>query len=139
MNVQYEEFVDDDSLARDMAKSVVEQKIIAIFNGASELGPRALGHRSIVVDPRKAEMKDVLNERVKFRESYRPFAPIVLKEHALDFFEFDDSGYMLFVAKATEKAKKEVPAVVHVDGTARMQTVTDENKPFHGLLTHFYE
>jgi len=137
-NVDYEEFDSIDSLGIDMAKSIVDQKIVAIFEGASEFGPRALGHRSIVVDPRCPEMKDVLNAKVKFREAYRPFAPFVLKEHALDFFEFDDSEYMLFVAKATERAKREVPAVIHVDDTARMQTVTSDNQPFYNLLNHFY-
>lgn len=138
LGIKYEQFSDIDTLGRDIAETVADQQIIAIFNEGSEFGPRALGHRSIVVDPRTAEMKDVLNARVKFREAYRPFAPIVLSEHALEFFEFDESDFMLFVAKGTDRAKKEVPAVIHVDGTARMQTVTEYNQPFHSMLTHFH-
>ena len=138
LGIKYEQFDDIDALGKDIAETVADQQIIAIFNEGSEFGPRALGHRSIVVDPRTAEMKDVLNARVKFREAYRPFAPIVLREHALEFFEFDESDFMLFVAKGTDRAKKEVPAVIHVDGTARMQTVSEHNQPFHSMLTHFH-
>jgi carbamoyltransferase len=139
LGASFEKFDNLDELGEDIAQTVADQKIIAIFNEGSEFGPRALGHRSIVVDPRTPEMKDVLNARVKFREAYRPFAPIVLKDHALEFFEFDESDFMLFVAKGTDRAKKEVPAVIHVDGTARMQTVTEENQPFHSMLSHFHK
>ena len=139
LGVKVEEISDIDSLGEDIAKSIIDQKIVAIFRGSSEFGPRALGHRSIMVDPRTAAMKDILNERVKFREAYRPFAPIVLKDHALDYFDFDDSDFMLFVAKGTDRAIKEVPAVIHVDGTARMQTVTEGNEPFYSTLNHFYK
>tara|TARA_B100000686_G_C16711237_1_gene929255 strand:- start:465 stop:1601 length:1137 start_codon:yes stop_codon:yes gene_type:complete len=138
LGVSFKEFKDNKSLTEDIADSLVNQKIIAVFSKGSEFGPRALGHRSIVVDPRTQGMKDTLNARVKFREAYRPFAPIVLKEHALDYFEFEESEYMLFVANATEKAIKEVPATIHVDGTARMQTVTDDNEPFYSMLNNFY-
>jgi carbamoyltransferase len=139
LGVSYEKFDTLDDLGSDIADSLIDQKIIAVFNEGSEFGPRALGHRSIMVDPRTAEMKDTLNARVKFREGYRPFAPIVLKEHAAEYFEFDDSDFMLFVAKATERAKKEVPAVIHVDGTARMQTVGSDNEPFYSTLKNFYD
>jgi len=138
-NLTYSSFNNTESLSADIAKSIADKKIIAIFNKGSELGPRALGHRSIVVDPRTPEMKDTLNARVKFREAYRPFAPFVLQDYASDYFEFKDSEFMLFVAKATEKAKKEVPAVIHVDGTARMQSVRKNNEPFYSTLKNFYK
>ncbi len=137
--VEFQEFESADLLGQDIAESLVDQKIIAVFNKGSEFGPRALGHRSIMVDPRTAEMKDTLNARVKFREAYRPFAPIVLQDHALDYFEFDSSEFMLFVAHATQKAIDEVPAVIHVDGTARMQSVGETNEPFYSALSHFYK
>jgi len=137
--IKFQEFENTDLLGQDIAESLVDQKIIAVFNEGSEFGPRALGHRSIMVDPRTAEMKDVLNARVKFREAYRPFAPIVLQDHALDYFEFDNSDFMLFVAHATQKAIDEVPAVIHVDGTARMQSVGETNEPFYSTLSHFYK
>ena len=139
LGMKFEELSDVDALGKDIAKSLVDQKIIAVFSKGSEFGPRALGHRSIMVDPRTAEMKDVLNARVKFRESYRPFAPIVLKQHARDYFEFEDSSFMLFVARGTDRAREEIPAVIHVDGTARMQTVSEENEPFYSTLSHFYK
>lgn len=135
--LDFTQFTSYDEVGKDIAKEAKDQKIIAVFNQGSEFGPRALGHRSIVVDPRTSEMKDTLNARVKFRESYRPFAPFVLKEKSLEYFEFDESDFMLFVAKCTEKAKKEIPAVVHVDGTARMQTVDSSNEPFYSALKHF--
>ena len=138
-NVNFEEFPDLDSLGADASQSLVDQKIIAVFRGASEFGPRALGHRSIMVDPRSAEMKDTLNARVKFREGFRPFAPIVLKEHAREYFEFEESDYMLFVAKSTDKARQEIPATIHIDGTARMQTVDKKNQPFHEILKNFHK
>lgn len=138
LDVEYTDLGSLDSVGEDMANELIDQKIIAVFNEAPEFGPRALGHRSIVVDPRTAEMKDTLNARVKFREAYRPFAPFVLEENATEYFEFGDSEFMLFVAKATEKGAKEVPAVVHVDNTARLQTVNEKNQPFHSALVHFY-
>ena len=139
LGVSFTEFNDMEAIGHDAARTLVDQKIIAVFNEGSEFGPRALGHRSIMVDPRTAAMKDTLNARVKFREAYRPFAPIVLKEHALEYFEFDDSEFMLFVAHATQKAIDEVPAVIHVDGTARVQTVSKTNEPFYSALTHFHK
>tara|TARA_Y100000361_G_scaffold92675_1_gene82713 strand:- start:429 stop:2147 length:1719 start_codon:yes stop_codon:yes gene_type:complete len=137
LDVKFEELDNLESVGADAAQSLIDQKIIAIFRGASEFGPRALGHRSIMVDPRSAEMKDTLNAKVKFREGFRPFAPIVLKEHAREYFEFEESDYMLFVAKSTDKAINEVPATIHIDGTARMQTIDEKNQPFHEILKNF--
>jgi carbamoyltransferase len=121
-----------------VAADLIEQgKILGWFHGASEVGPRALGNRSILADPRHQDMKDILNRRVKFREGFRPFAPAVLNEHAHEWFGLEDSPFMLRVAGVRRNG---IPAVTHVDGTARLQTVTAaDNAPFHRLLQAFYE
>ena len=127
-------------LLRETARHVADGKIVGWYQGGSEFGPRALGHRSIVADPRPADMQDLLNERIKFRESFRPFAPSVLLEHATDYFDLScPSPYMLLVAQATAARASEIPAVVHVDGTARVQTVTrEENGLYYDLVEEFY-
>ena len=104
-----------------------------------EWGPRALGNRSILADPRKSEMKDILNEKIKHRESFRPFAPSVLEEFTSDYFDIDiPSPYMLMVAKVKQPEK--IPAVTHVDGTARLQTVSKEsNSIYYDLINQFYK
>ncbi len=122
-----------------IAQAISEGKIVAFCRGRSEFGPRALGNRSLLADPRNPEMKDIINQRVKHREWFRPFAPAVLLEHAAEWFEADfPSPFMLYIANA--KKSEEIPAVMHVDSTARLQTVTAEDNPsFHQLLTEFYE
>ncbi|MFF8730091.1 carbamoyltransferase [Streptomyces sp. NPDC015171] len=114
--------------------------LLSWFTGGSEFGPRALGHRSILADPRRAEMKDIINARVKHREAFRPFAPAVLREHAPEYFELDiESPYMLIVAPVRAEKQSEVPAIVHVDGTARVQTVTrEDNGSYRELIEHFH-
>jgi len=104
-----------------------------------EWGPRALGNRSILADPRNAKMKDILNEKIKHRESFRPFAPSVLEEFASDYFDIDiPSPYMLMVANVKQPEK--IPAVTHVDGTARLQTVSKEsNSLYYDLINEFYK
>lgn len=117
------------------ADRIAEGAIVGWFQGASEIGPRALGNRSILADPRLATLPARLNERVKFRESFRPFAPAVLRESAGEWFSVADSPFMLRVATVRSRA---VPAVTHVDGTARLQTVSaNDNPAFHELLTEF--
>jgi len=118
-----------------------DEKIIAVFGGCSESGRRALGNRSILADPRSENMKDMINEKVKHRQWFRPFAPSILRDHVEEWFGIDvDSPYMSFVHEFTESSKVKVPAVVHLDGTARLQTVTkDDNEWFHSLLTKWYE
>ncbi|WP_224248823.1 carbamoyltransferase family protein [Hyalangium gracile] len=120
----------DDTLQKAV-DLLVDGKIIGWFEGRSELGPRALGQRSILCDPRRAEMKDVLNQKVKFREGFRPFAPILPLENAAEWFELDgvskESPFMLRIAKFRQEKRALVPAVVHVDGTGRLQTLTAEN------------
>lgn len=126
----------------DVFASYIEQgKITSWFQGRSEFGPRALGNRSIIADPRREDMKDVLNSRVKFRESFRPFTPSVLAECVSDFFELNiESPFMLLAAYVKEGKAKIVPAITHADNTARIQTVTkDVNEPYYELLKAFYK
>jgi carbamoyltransferase len=128
--------------AADIARRLSEQQIIGWFNGRSELGPRALGYRSIFCDPRPPHMKDTLNSRVKFREGFRPFAPLIIKERVGDWFsvpaEYDDSPYMLRVWPFLPEQKDRVPAVVHVDGTGRAQTLKrEENPPVYDVIREF--
>lgn len=114
-------------------------KIVGWFQGRMEFGPRALGNRSILADPRKAEMKDILNARVKHREYFRPFAPAVLEECMGDFFTgADSSPFMTKIADVIPRMRDLIPATVHVDGTARLQTVSREsNREFYGLIEKF--
>jgi carbamoyltransferase len=121
------------------AKVLAEGKVIGWFQGRSEFGPRALGNRSIIADPRTPEMKDKLNSRVKFRQAFRPFAPIVLYERANEIFEGDeDSPYMLLAKRVRPEWRDKIPAIVHVDGTARVQTVRQENNErLYRLLKEF--
>jgi carbamoyltransferase len=113
--------------------------VVAWFQGRSELGPRALGNRSILADPRRAEMKAILNGRVKHRQAFRPFAPVVLAERARDIFEGDEpSPYMLIAKRVRPEWKDRIPAVVHVDGSARVQTVDAASNPvLYRLLEAF--
>lgn len=116
-------------------------KIVGWVQGRSEFGPRALGHRSILADPRDPAMKERVNDRVKHRQSFRPFAPAVPAERAGEFFEGEaESPFMLLVKRVRPEARGRIPAVVHVDGTARVQTVRRETDPrFHALLLAFGE
>jgi carbamoyltransferase len=121
------------------AKYLSEGKIIGWFNGRMEFGPRSLGNRSILTAPFPAEMKDILNNRVKHRESFRPFAPAVMREDCGEYFDNNfESPYMLLTYNVREEYKSKIPAVTHVDGTARVQTVEKhENPHFHALIEEF--
>ncbi|MBH5336226.1 carbamoyl transferase [Streptomyces pactum] len=127
--------------ARLAAELLPKGKLIGWYTGGSEFGPRALGHRSILADPRRAEMKDILNSKVKHREWFRPFAPAVPAHRAAEYFDLDtESPFMLIVAPVREDKREEVPAITHVDGTARVQTLTPEaNGPFYELVERFGE
>jgi len=104
--------------------------VIGWFQGPSEFGPRALGNRSLLADPRRAEMKDILNSRVKHRQAFRPFAPIVLAERMKDIFEGEeDSPFMLIAKPVRPEWRDRIPGIVHVDGTARVQTVREATNP----------
>ncbi len=130
-----------DDAAFYAAEKLAEGKIVGWFQGRMEVGPRALGNRSILGDPRRAEMKDLINQRVKFRETWRPFAPSVLREECATYFDSDhESPYMLFVYNTLEHMREHIPAVVHVDGTARVQTVTEATNPaYYRLISRFRE
>ncbi|MGH9763467.1 MAG: carbamoyltransferase family protein, partial [Blastocatellia bacterium] len=128
----------------DAVDLLAEGKILGWFQGRSELGPRALGQRSIICDPRRPDGKEVLNSRVKHREAFRPFAPVVLLEEAENWFELDGSNpaseFMLRVCPFKKDRAGLVPAVVHIDGTGRIQTATKEaNGPFYALIKKFGE
>lgn len=131
--------VKSDNIARDTAKLLADQKVIGWFQDRSEFGPRALGNRSLIADPRKPEMKDILNSRVKHRQPFRPFAPIVLYERAREVFEGEeDSPFMLIAKNVRPEWRDKIPAIVHVDGTARVQTVREETNPsLYRLLKEF--
>ena len=151
--------LDDDAVIDATAKALSEGKAVGWFQGRMEFGPRALGARSILGDPRSPEMQKTLNLRIKYRESFRPFAPSVLREDVADWFELDDdSPYMLLVANVQDKRQRrmteqelslfgidklniprsDIPAVTHVDYSARIQTVHAETNPrYHALLTRF--
>jgi carbamoyltransferase len=129
----------DKSICKETAKVLTEGQVIGWFQGRSEFGPRALGNRSIIADPRDPAMKDLLNARVKHRQSFRPFAPIVLAERASEIFEGEeDSPFMLLAKRVAPEWLAKVPAIVHVDGTARVQTVRREhNERLYLLLKEF--
>ena len=128
-----------ENVCRDTAKLLADQKVIGWFQGRSEFGPRALGNRSLIADPRKPEMKDILNSRVKHRQAFRPFAPIVLAERMKEVFEGDeDSPFMLIAKPVRPEWRDKIPAIVHVDGTARVQTVREATNPMlYRLLKEF--
>ncbi|HZL18760.1 MAG TPA: carbamoyltransferase C-terminal domain-containing protein [Polyangia bacterium] len=131
--------LDDADLFREVAAAAADGKVVGWFQGRMEFGPRALGNRSIVADPRRADMKDILNRRIKHRETYRPFAPSVLEEKAADIFERSEpSPFMLMVYKVTEGQRARIPAVTHVDDTGRLQTVSASVNPrYHALISEF--
>ncbi len=151
--------LDDNGLIARAVNDLAAGKALGWFQGRMEFGPRALGNRSIIADPRSREMQSVLNLKVKFREPFRPFAPTVLREDVSDWFELDtDSPHMLLVADLLKRRRRvmtaeenalfgieklnvprsEIPAVTHVDYSARVQTVHQETNPrFHALLAHF--
>ncbi len=137
-NIPYKE-LNPDSAAKMAAEYLAEGKITALFQGPMEFGPRALGFRSILADPRDAGMKSKINKAVKFRESFRPFAPVVINEKADQYFEnADRSPYMLFNFNVKEDKRNTIPAVTHEDGTARIQTVNSEdNRVLYNILIQF--
>ncbi len=160
LGAPYEEFESHEALCAAVAKELAAEKVVGWVQGRMEFGPRALGARSILGDPRSAKMQSILNLKIKFRESFRPFAPAVLREHVSDYFEMDaDSPYMLLVAPVKERRqipmgpeadglegiellklpRSDVPAITHVDYSARVQTVDAERNPlFHELISAFY-
>jgi carbamoyltransferase len=154
------ERLSEDAWARRIAELVAEGKVVGLFVGRMEFGPRALGHRSIIGDARSPQMQSIMNLKIKYRESFRPFAPSVLAERAAEYFDIDvESPYMMLVAPVREErravngrppfedlrawvnqVRSEIPAVTHVDHSARLQTVNREQSPrFHAILSAFEE
>ena len=137
---------DDDKLVERAVDLLQEGKVVGWFQGRFEWGPRALGNRSILADPRKPEMKDIVNTKIKFREPFRPFAPSVPMGRVTDFFDLPEPArhlparYMLYVVPVKEPMRSRVPAITHVDGTARLQTVDQAEAPrYHRLIEAFGE
>jgi len=125
----------ESELCQRTARHIAAGKIVGWFQGAAEWGPRALGHRSILADPRRPEMKDILNRRIKHREIFRPFAPSIVEEAVGDFFEkTHPSPFMTFAYPVRPEKRREIPAPTHVDGTARLQTVSRSASPLYWNL-----
>ena len=131
-----------EATSKDIAKLISNENIVAIAQGRSEIGPRALGNRSILFDPRVKDGKDIVN-RVKKREYFRPFAGTVLLEHARDWFDMDrleESPFMSYAIDVLPDKRYLIPSIVHVDGTCRIQTVTrEQNKHYYDLISEFYK
>jgi carbamoyltransferase len=151
--IPYECHDEEDALVRRVADLLADQKTVGWFQGRMEFGPRALGNRSILADPRGRDVQRTVNLKIKFRESFRPFAPSVLAERAHEYFDLDyPSPYMMMVApvhgaaiegaglERLAKIDSSIPAVTHVDGSARIQTVHQGTNPlYHHLLKEFEE
>jgi carbamoyltransferase len=140
-NVSVESYGSTESLLDKAASLLAENNVVGLYQGRMEWGPRALGNRSILADPRDDEMQDIVNRKIKFREGFRPFAPSVIADRAEDFFDiYQESPYMLFVYDVKEEKQGNLGATTHVDGTARLQTVhQDDNPMYYDLISKFGE
>jgi carbamoyltransferase len=143
-NIPYEYYEDDSALIDRVVDEMVNQKVIGLFQGRYEWGPRALGNRSILADPRRAEMKDIVNTKIKFREPFRPFAPVVLKERAAEYFEYPNvedamlPRFMLAVSPVKQDKLDVARATTHEGGTGRLQTIDKETNPrYYELVRRF--
>tara|TARA_B100001029_G_C15054677_1_gene453421 strand:+ start:874 stop:2688 length:1815 start_codon:yes stop_codon:yes gene_type:complete len=160
MGANYVEYNSTEELTNNTVNKILDKKVIGWFQGKMEFGPRALGNRSIIADPRSLEMQKILNLKIKFRESFRPFAPVIMQEHVVNWFDnVEISKYMSFVSQIKKEKKiniqenesvsglqrlnikrSEVPSITHVDYSARIQTMNrDDNILFYNLLEKFYE
>jgi carbamoyltransferase len=137
-NIVYKR-LDNEELYEVITNKLIEPGVVGWFNGRAEFGPRALGARSIIADPRNPKAKDLLNAKIKRRESFRPFAPSILKEYAGDYFtKNDEVPFMEKVFPIKPEKRAEIPAVTHIDGTGRLQTVDKNISPmFYGLIDSF--
>ncbi len=145
-DIAFEKIEDDEKFYDYVAHALADSKVCGWFRGRMEWGPRALGSRSIIADPRKPEMKELLNSKIKFREAFRPFAPSVIEERANDFFEFPEADrhlpgrFMLYVSPVREDKRSVLPAITHEDGSGRLQTVYRETCPaYHRIIERFGE
>ncbi|HPP86571.1 MAG TPA: carbamoyltransferase C-terminal domain-containing protein, partial [bacterium] len=145
-NIKYEKITDDEKLFDRVTDLLISGKVIGWFQNEFEWGPRALGNRSILGDPRREDMKDIINIKIKFREPFRPFAPSVLEERAEEFFEFDGVSkqypprFMLMVCPVRKDKHSVLPAITHIDGSGRLQTVVKKYNPrYYRLIERFGE
>jgi carbamoyltransferase len=140
-NLKYTEFEDFNDLVDNVTYYLTQNRVVGWFQGGSEIGPRALGNRSILASPIEKWMTGHINSDIKHREWYRPFAPAVLFEHQGEVFESSVySPYMLVTTTVKEEWRTKVPAITHIDNSARHQSVTLENNPrFYSLISKFYE
>lgn len=138
--IVFEYIVSDDELYDRVSDALIGGSVVGWFSGRAEFGPRALGARSILADPRRADAKELLNSKIKRRESFRPFAPSILSEHVADWFELDELvPFMEKVFPIVDSRKSEIPAVTHVDGSGRLQSVLKDVAPrYHGLISRFH-
>lgn len=136
--IKYEQ-LEDEALFDKVTNCLIDSGVVGWFQGRAEFGPRALGHRSIIADPRRIDAKEILNAKIKRRESFRPFAPSILKEYVKDYFEVvDEVPFMEKVFSIKKEKYTEIPAVTHVDGTGRLQTVDQAVEPkYYGLIENF--
>jgi carbamoyltransferase len=135
--INYCEFADE-ILFDKITDCLIKGGVVGWFTGRAEFGPRALGGRSILADPRRTDAKEILNLKIKRRESFRPFAPSILKEYVEEYFESDEVPFMEKVYPIKESKRKEIPAVTHVDGTGRLQTVDKNISPkYYQLIETF--
>jgi carbamoyltransferase len=130
-----------DTLLERTVEKMLEGKVVGWFQGKMEFGARALGSRSLIADPRRTDMRDIINLRIKFREKFRPFAPSILEEQVGEWFEIDEpTPYMEKVFPIREEKRALIPAVTHVDGSGRLQSVSKRTNPrYHALISKFYE
>ncbi|QBQ55960.1 carbamoyltransferase [Nitrosococcus wardiae] len=140
-NCIVEGIAEEGELCRRTAEAIAGGKVVGWFQGRMEWGPRALGNRSIICDPRRTDMKDILNLKIKRRESFRPFAPSILREKVGEWFEEDDDvPFMMKVFQIREEKRALIPAVTHVDGSGRLQTVyRDTNRRYYRLIEAFHD
>ena len=143
--VKYQKMMEE-KLIDFLASEIAHGKVVGFFSDRAEWGPRALGARSILADPRREEMKEIVNTKIKFREPYRPFAPVVLAERASDYFEVEGlnhqylTNFMLGVFPVKKEKRKVIPAITHVDGTGRLQIITQtQNRRYYNLVKRFGE
>ncbi len=142
--IKYKKIISEIKLVDYLSDVLAKGKVIGFFHGRAEWGPRALGARSIMADPRREEMKEIVNTKVKFREPYRPFAPVVLKEMAHDYFELGNlsheylTNFMLGVFPVEKNMRKKIPAITHVGGSARPQIITEkQNSRYYNIIREF--